>query len=72
MMRKYTLYLRSKSKEHIVDHGLGDWFDLGPREPGPSQLTPRALTATAIYYDCIQTVEKTAKLLGKPDDIAYF
>ncbi len=72
MMKKYAMYLKSKSKDHIVDHGLGDWYDLGPGHPGPSQLTPRALTATAIYYDVVKTVEKTSRLLERNNDIEYF
>lgn len=50
MMMKYANYLRAKSNGHILDYGLGDWFDLGPKRPGVAQLTPVALTATAIYY----------------------
>jgi hypothetical protein len=23
-------YLGSKAKDHIVSHGLGDWYDIGP------------------------------------------
>lgn len=50
MMQKYVTYLGSKSSNHILDHGLGDWFDYGPKSPGEAQLTPKSLTATAIYY----------------------
>jgi len=50
MMCGYVDFLKSKTDHHILSHGLGDWFDLGPKSPGPSQLTPLPLTATAIYY----------------------
>ena len=50
-MRRYVAYLASRAQGDIVDYGLGDWYDLGPKPPGPSQLTPIALTATAIYYE---------------------
>ncbi|MCX6225763.1 MAG: family 78 glycoside hydrolase catalytic domain [Bacteroidia bacterium] len=50
MMKRYVDYLGSKANGSIVSHGLGDWCDLGPGSPGESQLTPKALTATAIYY----------------------
>jgi len=50
MMTRYIEYLEKKSQGHILNHGLGDWFDLGPKSPGVSQLTPISLTATAIYY----------------------
>ena len=41
-MKRYVAYLGSKAKDHILDFGLGDWYDIGPRPPGPSQLTPKA------------------------------
>jgi len=31
----------STATDHIVSHGLGDWYDLGPNRPGEAQLTPR-------------------------------
>ena len=49
-MIRYVRYLETKSRNDLLSHGLGDWFDLGPGSPGPSQLTPAGLTATAIYY----------------------
>jgi hypothetical protein len=67
-MKRYVAYLGSKSKEHIVSHGLGDWYDIGPRGPGESQLTSRGVTATGIYYQDIEVLRKTAELLGKADD----
>jgi len=68
MMIRYVDYLGSKSKSNILYHGLGDWFDLGPRQPGEAQLTPRALTATSIYFYDLLTVAKIAKLLGRSSD----
>lgn len=68
MMIKYVEYLKSKSKNNIVDHGLGDWFDYGPKKPGPAQLTPRALTATAIYYYDLKLLTNMAELLGKKEE----
>jgi alpha-L-rhamnosidase len=68
MMKRYVDYLTSRSKEHIVSHGLGDWFDYGPKQPGEAQLTSKGLTATAIYYYDITILEKTAKILGKNED----
>jgi alpha-L-rhamnosidase len=67
-MKKYVDYLGSKSKEHIVSYGLGDWYDIGPREPGESQLTSRGFTSTAIYYRDIVILQRAAQLLGKRDD----
>jgi hypothetical protein len=50
MMKRYVDYLETRSEGHMLSHGLGDWYDLGPRFPGEAQLTPKALTATAVFY----------------------
>lgn len=71
-MKKYVAYLASKSHRHIVTHGLGDWFDLGPNPPGESQLTSKGITATAIYYYDVCILARAAELLGRPDDGAYY
>ena len=68
MMKRYEAYLLSKSKDLIVDHGLGDWYDIGPKGPGPAQLTPKAVTATAYFYKNAWILAQTARLLGKPED----
>jgi alpha-L-rhamnosidase len=70
MMKKYVAYLESKSNNHILNYGLGDWFDYGPRQPGEAQLTPKAVTATAIYYYDVLLLSKMAALLNKPTDAA--
>lgn len=49
-MKRYLDYLTSKSKDDILDMGLGDWYDVGPNKPGFSQNTLVALVATAHYY----------------------
>jgi hypothetical protein len=68
MMKRYVGYLGSMAKNSIVSHGLGDWFDLGPGTPGESQLTPMALTATAIYYHDLDILAKMAGILGFAND----
>jgi alpha-L-rhamnosidase len=68
MMKKYVAYLGSTSTNDIVDHGLGDWYDLGPKGLGFAQLTPVALTSTAFYYYDNQILARIATLLGKSDD----
>jgi alpha-L-rhamnosidase len=71
-MTRYAAYLRGKSDDHILLFGLGDWYDLGPKEPGPSQLTGQGLTATAIYYQDLLAMVQTAQLLGHQQDaMAY-
>ncbi|RZK82357.1 MAG: alpha-L-rhamnosidase [Pedobacter sp.] len=68
MMEKYIVYIQSKAKDNILSHGLGDWFDIGPNNPGEAQLTPKALTATAIYYYNLSIMRKIAQVLNKRDD----
>ncbi len=72
MMCRYVDYLRGKSDHHILSHGLGDWFDLGPKQPGPSQLTPIPVTATAIYYYDLALLSKMAGILGKHAEQGYY
>lgn len=67
-MRRYLDYLAAKSKEHLLNHGLGDWYDRGPNPPGRSQLTPIALTATAIFYEDTVALARIAAHLGKRAD----
>ncbi|NII82674.1 MULTISPECIES: family 78 glycoside hydrolase catalytic domain [unclassified Pedobacter] len=72
MMQRYINYLGTKANNHILSQGLGDWYDLGPKPPGVSQLTPMGVTGTAIYYYDLKILEKTATLLGKKADaMAY-
>lgn len=72
MMKKYLAHLGSKADNHILDHGLGDWYDLGPKGPGPAQLTPKSLTATAIYYYDLSLVIEMAKMLDNTADAKYY
>ncbi|MEI6323041.1 MAG: family 78 glycoside hydrolase catalytic domain [bacterium] len=67
-IERYVAYLGSKAKEGILDYGLGDWYDIGPKPPNKAQLTPVALTATAFYYQDAEILHRTALLLGKKED----
>jgi alpha-L-rhamnosidase len=67
-MQRYVAYLGSRANENIVSYGLGDWYDIGPKAPGPAQLTPVALSATAFYYYDTWVLSQTAALLGKVED----
>jgi hypothetical protein len=71
-MKNYVTYLGSRAENQIVNYGLGDWYDLGPKKPGVSQLTPVALTATAFYFENVKVMAQAAALLGKMDDAKYF
>jgi alpha-L-rhamnosidase len=68
MMVRYVNYLETKSENHILSHGLGDWFDLGPKSPGVAQLTPLELTATAIYYYDLKLLAQMAEILQKEQE----
>jgi hypothetical protein len=68
VMQRYVAYLAGRSADHILSHGLGDWYDLGPKPPGYSQLTPIALTATALYGECVQALARIADHLGRAAD----
>jgi hypothetical protein len=67
-MKRYIAYLASRANDDIVGHGLGDWYDIGPNPPGYAQLTPIALTATAIYYEDIGALTRIAARLGHAPD----
>jgi len=72
MMKKYFGYLKNKSKNNTLDFGLGDWYDYGPKPPGVAQLTPKALTATAIYFYDAKLLAQMATLLNKKDDAKVY
>jgi len=66
MMEKYMDYLQTKDSAYILKHGLGDWFDIGPKKSGYAQMTKMGVTATAtFYYDAI-ILSKAAAVLDKP------
>jgi alpha-L-rhamnosidase len=67
MMRRYVEYLHGREQDGIIEFGLGDWYDIGPGDPGYSKLTSKGLTGTAIYYLDLQLLEKTAILIGETE-----
>jgi alpha-L-rhamnosidase len=72
-MKRYVLYLRTReTAAGLIDYGLGDWYDIGPGDPGFSKLTSKSLTATAIYYRDLIVLRSTADVLGRRDDSAGF
>ncbi|HNR41539.1 MAG TPA: family 78 glycoside hydrolase catalytic domain [Bacteroidales bacterium] len=72
MMKKYVGYLESRADRYLLSHGLGDWYDLGPKFPGEAQLTPKALTATSIWYHDVDLLARMAGLTGNTDDQAHY
>ncbi|QOY90836.1 family 78 glycoside hydrolase catalytic domain [Paludibaculum fermentans] len=68
MMQRYSDYLESQKEKGLLSYGLGDWYDIGPKAPGYSQLTPQGVTASATYLEDLRVVRQAAALLGKPQD----
>jgi hypothetical protein len=71
-MSRYVGYLQKRASGYILNHGLGDWYDLGPNPPGYAQLTPASLTATAYFYQDAEILAQTALLLGKTNDASHY
>jgi hypothetical protein len=71
-MRRYAGYLRSRARDGIVDFGLGDWFDVGPNQPGEAQLTSKAFTGTATLYAVQDAMAQIAATLGHDADAASY
>lgn len=71
-MRRYVAYLGRRSRGHLLDYGLGDWYDIGPGVPGPSKLTSRYVTATATYYEDLQAMAQISVIAGHAEDSAGY
>ncbi len=72
-MKRYVAYLQKQAgTNNIVSYGLGDWYDIGPKNPGKSQLTSLGVTGTAIWYYDVNILEKTARLLNNDADAKYY
>jgi len=71
-MKRYVDYLGTRAEGHLLTHGLGDWYDLGPRFPGEAQLTPKAVTASAIYFHDLRLAAEAARVLGHAAEAARY
>jgi len=71
-MQRYAAYLESRSDNHLLEYGLGDWYDIGPRPPGESQLTAKGVTASAIFYQDLKTMASIATVLGRAANAARY
>jgi hypothetical protein len=71
-MKSYMAYLHGKLQNGLLTYGLGDWYDIGPGEPGESKLTSRGVTATATYYESLTAMRRIALLLNHPQDAQGF
>jgi alpha-L-rhamnosidase len=67
-MQRYAAYLGSRATDELLNYGLGDWYDIGPKPPGPSQLTSRTVTATGVYYEDLSVLARIARVLGHDAD----
>jgi hypothetical protein len=72
MMKGYIMYLKSKTKNNILSHGLGDWFDIGPNKSGFAQMTKMGITATATFYYDLKIMIEAARLLNKTTDLTMY
>ncbi len=72
MMKEYVDYLKGKASDNILSFGLSDWYDIGAKRSGFSQLTPDGVTATATYYYDLHILEKTAGILNRPKEAEKF
>ncbi|OAM87451.1 hypothetical protein AW736_23080 [Termitidicoccus mucosus] len=71
-MKRYFSWLESRSRDDLLDEGLGDWFDLGPAKPGKAQNTPPIVTASAFFYYDAKLLSEAAALLGHADEAKAF
>ena len=65
-MKAYVDYLTSRSKDNVVEWGLGDWLD--DSAGGGARRAPVAQTSTACYCFTADILSQTAAILGKSDD----
>lgn len=68
VMQRYVDYLKGKAQNGIVAYGLGDWYDIGPGDPGVSKNTSLGVTGTLMLYQDARTMEQIASVLEKFDD----
>lgn len=70
-MQRYIDYLtrRARKTGYLLEYGLGDWYDLGPKKPGYAQLTSQGVTATATYYYNVMLMAKMARVLASSEGL---
>lgn len=71
-MRRYVEYLISRSINHELRFGLGDWYDYGDFRAGYSRNTPVPFVATAYYFYGLKLMAQVAARLGNNFDSRYF
>jgi hypothetical protein len=66
-MRRYNDYLAGRSQGGLVNFGLGDWYDIGPGEPGEPKLTSKTFVGSATWFADLIVLAQVAKLIGDRD-----
>ncbi|MDR2148895.1 MAG: glycoside hydrolase family 78 protein [Tannerella sp.] len=72
VMKKYVDYLGTKADNHILSHGLGDWYDYGDHPAGYSKNSPIEVSATSHYYYAARLTAKAAEMLHKSKDFKTY
>lgn len=68
VMKNYVDYLTTKSKDYILSHGLGDWYDYGDHAAGYAKNSPIAISATSHYFYATSLLAKAAVFFNKTED----
>ena len=68
VMRRWVDYLTARSEGHLIDFGLGDWYDYGDFRAGFSRNTPVGLVASAHYYMGARYLARAAEMVGEKGD----
>jgi len=71
-MRRWVDYLTSRAEGHLIDFGLGDWYDYGDFRAGFSRNTPVGLVASAHYYMALRHLVKAAAMTGHTADEKHY
>lgn len=66
-MERFAAYSLTRVRpDGLVSYGIGDWYDFGPKAPGPAQLTSLAMTCTATLCHMFRCLSRVATILGRP------
>lgn len=74
-MKRYVEYMKNSGNDpYVFDYGFhyGDWFALDAKEGSFVGATPKPFIATAFYAYSTSLLIKTAKVLGKEDDVVCY
>ena len=71
-MRRWVDYLTSRTNNHVLSFGLGDWYDYGNYKAGFARNTPVPFVATAYYFYALKYMVKSAEMVGNNYDAAHY